>query len=68
MRVTGTLDLGECRSLNADDLPSEVSLLAVQTPPPLNDGYFKFVRFGVRQAQISAVPARNASDYTALPC
>ena len=46
------LDLGECQSLDANDLPSAVYLAPVQTPPPSNDGYFMFVVFGVRQAQI----------------
>ena len=46
------LDLGEGLSLEADNLPSVVYLSPVQSQPPLNDGYFMFVKFGDRQAQI----------------
>ena len=34
------LDLGECLLLDADNLPSAVHLLAVQTPQPSNNVFF----------------------------
>ena len=37
-RVTGRFDLGECQSLDADDLPSAVHLSPVKFPPLSNDG------------------------------
>ena len=44
------LALGECRSLDANDFPFAVNLSPVQTLPPLDNGYFMFVQFGVKQA------------------
>ena len=44
------LDLGECQSLDANNLQSAVYLSPVQIP---KDGYFMFVQFGGRKAQIS---------------
>ena len=46
------LDLGECQSLDPNNLPSVVYLSPVQTPPTSNDDIFMFVQFGDRQAQI----------------
>ena len=56
------LHLGECQSLVANNLPY-VYLSPVQNPPPSNDGYFIFVLFGVRQAQIfgCACPKRKCA-------
>ena len=48
------LELGEYQSLDATNLLAAVYLSPVQTPPPTNDGYFMFVRFEVKQAQISS--------------
>ena len=48
------LYLGECRSLDGDNLPSTVYLLPLQTPPPSSDGNFLFCSM--------SVPAQNASD------
>ena len=41
--VTGMLDLEECQSPIANNLPSAVYLSPVKTSPPSNDGYFMFV-------------------------
>ena len=48
----GKLDLGEFQSLDADSLPSAVYRSPVETPPKSKNGYFTFVQFRVRQAQI----------------
>ena len=55
------LELGECLSLAAGNLPSAVHMSPAQTPPPSNDGYYMFVKFGVRQAHIfgCACPKRK---------
>ena len=37
------LDMGECRLMDVDYLPSAVHLSPVPTPPPSNDGPFMFV-------------------------
>ena len=47
-RLTSMLDLGECLSLHANNLPSAVYLSPVQTPTPSKDGNFMFVGIGVR--------------------
>ena len=51
--------------LDANNLPSAVYLSPVRTPTPSNDGYFKFVQFGVTQAQIfgCACPKRKFPGY-----
>ena len=41
------IDLGECQSLDSNNLPSEIYPPSLQTPPSTNDRYFEFVNFGV---------------------
>ena len=54
-------DLGECLSLDMDNLPSVFYLSPEHTPPPWTDGYFMFDCFGLLQTQIIAVAAQNAN-------
>ena len=51
-----------CQSLDANNLPCAICLSPVQTQAPSNDGYLMSVRFGVRQAQLLALLAQNASE------
>ena len=51
-RMTGWLYLGECLSLDTDNLPSAVDLPPVETPSKSNDFSFMFLQFEVGQAQI----------------
>ena len=44
--MSGLHDLGECLSLDGDDLPSAVYLSIVETQPPSNDCNLMFLRIG----------------------
>ena len=53
--MTGLLDMGECLSLDGENLPS------VQAPPISNDGIFLFV-LEFDKLKLLALPAQYTSD------
>ena len=60
-RVTNMVDLGECLSLDADNLPSAVYLSTVQTPQPSSEGYFVLFDLESVNFRSLALPDRNTS-------
>ena len=59
--MTEKLDLGECLSLDADNLPSAVYLSHVETPTKSKYGYLCFFNLKSDKLRFSAVAAQNAS-------
>ena len=64
-RVTEKLDLGECLSLDANNLPPAVYLSPIGTPPTSNYEYFMFMS---HKLIFLAVPARNVSEVLRSIC
>ena len=62
------LDLGECLSLDTDNLPSAVYISPVQNPPPSNDGYFMFVGIEVVYAQTFGCACTKRKCFILLIC